>query len=236
MKTASISIRAWGDHAMALEASEEACFPCPWCEVWKIQSDFCNLHLSCRIFSSLVMIIFFLLVFLAIFCSVHLAFFGSRCLKSVVHERTLRRETENVPGETRYDNWTQQHPCPQMRGWHFHQGFQQKKSILQFSHFFLTFFVNIWLSVAMNQMKRNMGLYQSIITFVKRTSQIPWNRNERFGIGFCTKAHDWLWFGSTSYIPCYPIHFDQRSEAALLQRMCQARCWAQKTPTSSMKL
>jgi len=28
----------------------------------------------------------------------------------------------------------------------------------------------------------------------------------------------------------YPIHFDQRSEAALLQRMCQARCWAQKTP------
>lgn len=41
----------------------------------------------------------------------HLAFFGSRCLKSVVHERTLRRETENVPGETRYDNWTQQHPC-----------------------------------------------------------------------------------------------------------------------------
>lgn len=28
MKTASISIPAWGDHAMALEASEEACFPC----------------------------------------------------------------------------------------------------------------------------------------------------------------------------------------------------------------
>ena len=128
MKTASISIPAWGDHAMALEASEEACFPCPWSEVWRIQSDFCNLHLSCRIFSSLVMIILFV-GFPGDILQCALSFLWEQVLEKCRARRDPAQGNWECACETRYDNWTQQHPCPQMRGWHFHQEFQQKNPL-----------------------------------------------------------------------------------------------------------
>ena len=237
MKTASISIPAWGDHAMALEASEEACFPCPWCEVWRIQSDFCNLHLSCRIFSSLVMIIFFV------------GFPGDilQCALSFLWEQVLekcRARKDPAQGNWACAWWNKiwqldsTTPLPANARMTLPSGISTEKihCLLvkkNYSNSHISFLRFLWTFGWAWQWTR----WSATWIFI-RVSLPLWNAQVKFHeIEMKDLASDFvqkLMIEYDLYLPHisseYPIHFDQRSEAALLQRMCQARCWAQKKP------